>query len=236
MGNRTRAPGRQRTRDERPRSETTSPRAAPIAERQGEASGGARAPNLLSAATNREQAPTKTPHSPSGKRKIVIARLFLNIYPAAFNYLPCRWECAGIQYDYTHQAQLVWRVISLNPVAVKQCPNLSSLLQVPDIADSHHLDGIGYIRHPASGGFVCFRVPDGRRSSHIAPVIARESGRSAARVGLDPKFGTIVIPFQLPIGLTLHPSPPGSCSYHPLWRYTRISLHERRSMSGVPDR
>ena len=28
-----------------------------------------------------------------------------------------RWECAGIQCDYTHQALLVWRVISLNPVA-----------------------------------------------------------------------------------------------------------------------
>lgn len=31
-------------------------------------------------------------------------------------------------------------------VAVKKCPNLSPLLQVPDIADSHRFDGIGYIR------------------------------------------------------------------------------------------
>lgn len=23
---------------------------------------------------------------------------------------------------------------------------------MPDIADSHHFDGIGYIKHPASGG------------------------------------------------------------------------------------
>lgn len=43
-------------------------------------------------------------------------------------------------------------VISLNPVAVKQCPNLSPLLQVADLADSHRFDGIGKIRHPASGG------------------------------------------------------------------------------------
>lgn len=175
-----------------------------------------------------------------------------------------RWECAGIQCEATHQAVLVWCGFSLNPVADKQCPNLSPLLQVPDIADSHHFDGIGYIRHPASGGlsFVCqmgidhptstrsmievviigrvvivfVRVPDEHRSSHIAPVIARESGRSAARVGIDPKFGTIVIAFHLPIGLTLHPSPPGSCSYHPLSRYTHRFLHVRRRMSGELDR
>lgn len=52
------------------------------------------------------------------------------------------------------------------------------------------------------------RVSDEHRYTHIAPVIARESGRSAARVGIDPKFGTIVIAFSLPIGLGLHPSPP----------------------------
>ena len=175
-----------------------------------------------------------------------------------------RWECAGIQCEATHQALLVWRGFSLNPVADKQCPNLSPLLQVPDIADSHHFDGIGYIRHPASGGlsFVCqmgidhptstrsmievviigrvviifVRVPDEHRSTHIAPVIARESGRSAARVGLDPKFGSIVIPFLLPIDPGLHPSLPVSCSYHPLWRCTRIFHHERRRMSGELDR
>ena len=81
---------------------------------------------------------------------------------------PIRWECAGIQCDYTHQTQLVWRVISLNPVVVKQCPNLSPLLQVTDIDGRHHLDDIGYIRHPASGGLVCFRVSDGHRFTHIS--------------------------------------------------------------------
>ena len=79
-----------------------------------------------------------------------------------------RWECAGIQSEATHQAVLVWRGFSLNPVADKQCPNLSPLLQVPDIADSHHFDGIGYVRYLASGGLVCFRVPDGRRCTHIS--------------------------------------------------------------------
>lgn len=47
---------------------------------------------------------------------------------------------------------LGFAVALLHPVAVKQCPNLSPLLQVPDPADSRHFDGIGWIRHPASGG------------------------------------------------------------------------------------
>lgn len=179
MGNRTRAPGRQRTRDGRPKSETTPPRAAPIAERQGEASGGARAPTPLSAATNREQAPTKTPRSPSGKRKIVIAGLFLNINPAAFKYLSCRWECAGIQCEATHQAVLVWCGFSLNPVADRKCPNLSPLLQVPNIADSHHFDGIVYIRHPASGGLYW---PRGFELGGGYQCVARQPERSGGRL------------------------------------------------------
>ena len=49
MVDRTRARGRQRTRDERPKNETTPPRAAPKEEPGGEAPGRGRAPNQPSA-------------------------------------------------------------------------------------------------------------------------------------------------------------------------------------------
>ena len=63
--------------------------------------------------------------------------------PHSVCYFVIRWECAGIQCEATHRAVHVWCGFSLNPVADKQCPNLSPLLQVPNIADSHHFGGIG---------------------------------------------------------------------------------------------
>ena len=80
------------------------------------------------------------------------------------------------------------------------------------------------------------RVPDGHRSTHIAVFIESGSFRWSPRVGIDPKFGTIVIPFPLPIDLVLHPLLPVSCSYHPRSRYIHRYLHERRRMSGELDR
>ena len=55
-------------------------------------------------------------------------------------------------------------------------------------------------------GFVV-HVPDGHRLTHIAPVIARGSGRSAARVGIDPKFDTIVIAFPASVVTASTPLP-----------------------------
>ena len=138
-------------------------------------------------------------------------------------------------------------------VADKQCPNLSPLLQVPDIADSHHFDGIGYIRHPASGGLSWPRGLERgggggqwwKCGFRVSDVDARRSKRSgegsqtrerSERAWFDPKFGTIIIPFPLPIDLMRHPSRLGSCSYHPRSRCIHRYLHERRSMSGELDR
>lgn len=66
---------------------------------------------------------------------------------------PTRHPAAGSAQGFNVITPIKCGVISLNPVAYRKCPNLSPLLQVPDIANSHHLDGIGYIEHPASGGF-----------------------------------------------------------------------------------
>ena len=76
MGSRPRAPGQQWTRRKRTQSETTPPRASPIAEREGEAQGGARAPTQPSEATDREQAPKKEPKQ--GKEKSMFDGLSLH--------------------------------------------------------------------------------------------------------------------------------------------------------------
>jgi hypothetical protein len=67
--------------DERPRpkNETTPPRAAPMVEPEGEAQGGARAPQHLSAATAQGASPQKK--SPSGTPVVTFRLDHLFVFP-----------------------------------------------------------------------------------------------------------------------------------------------------------